>query len=145
MGVILIALRGLQYVESKDNMTVYELLKLGHVSCVMISGSLFIYRYFRLSTQPDKPLAKALKVVPHINDTVLLACAIGMLFIIGMNPFTTPWLFGKILALIAYILIGAVCLRSPPGSRQQTVSFVAAISVFAYILLVGLSKQVMPL
>jgi len=126
-------------------MTLYELLKLGHVSCVVISGSLFIYRYFRLSTRPDKPLAKALKVVPHINDTVLLSCAIGMLFVIGINPFTTPWLFGKILALIAYILIGAVCLRSPPGSKQQTVSFVAAISVFAYILLVGLSKQVMPL
>ena len=126
-------------------MTLYELLKLGHVSCVVISGSLFIYRYFRLSTRPDKPLAKALKVVPHINDTILLGCAIGMLFIIGINPFTTPWLFGKILALIAYILIGAVCLRSPPGSKQQTVSFVAAISVFAYILLVGLSKQVMPL
>ena len=53
--------------------------------------------------------------------------------------------FAKILALLAYIVIGAICMRSTPGSKQQTVSFVAAISIFAYILLVGLSKQVMPI
>lgn len=125
-------------------MTLYALLKLAHVSCVVISGSLFIYRFGRLSTQPDRPLPKALNVVPHINDTVLLACAVGMLFIAHINPFTTPWLTAKILALLAYIVIGAVCMRSPPGSSQQVVSFVAAISVFAYILLVGLSKQIIP-
>ena len=126
-------------------MTFYYLLKLGHVACVVISGSLFIFRYARLSMRPDQPLPKKLKVLPHINDTVLLSCAIGMLILIGLNPFTTPWLLAKIVALLVYIVLGAICMRSLPGSRRQTVSFVAAISVFAYILLVGLSKQVMPL
>jgi uncharacterized membrane protein SirB2 len=126
-------------------MTLYDLLKLAHVSSVVISGSLFIYRFVRLGAKPNQPLPKALKVVPHINDTVLLGCALGMLYVAGINPFTTPWLFAKILALLAYIVIGAICMRSTPGSKRQTVSFVAAISVFAYILLVGLSKQVMPL
>ncbi len=126
-------------------MTFYYLLKLGHVACVVISGSLFIFRYARLSMRPDQPLPKTLKVLPHINDTVLLSCAIGMLILIGLNPFTTPWLLAKIVALLVYIVLGAICMRSLPGSRRQTVSFVAAISVFAYILLVGLSKQVMPL
>jgi uncharacterized membrane protein SirB2 len=126
-------------------MTFYNLLKLGHIACVVISGSLFIYRYARLSLQPDRPLPKALKVLPHVNDTVLLSCAIGMLILIGLNPFSTPWLLAKIVALLVYIVLGAICMRSSPGSRRQTVSFVAAISVFAYILSVGLSKQVIPL
>ena len=126
-------------------MTFYNLLKLGHIACVVISGSLFIYRYVRLSLCPDRPLPKALKVLPHINDTVLLSCAIGMLILIGLNPFSTPWLLAKIVALLVYIVLGAICMRSLPGSRRQTVSFVAAISVFAYILSVGLSKQVIPL
>jgi len=94
---------------------------------------------------PEQPLAKALKVLPHINDTVLLSCAIGMLSLIGLNPFTTPWLLAKIVALLVYIVLGAICMRSLPGSRRQAVSFVAAISVFAYILLVGMSKQAIPL
>jgi uncharacterized membrane protein SirB2 len=125
-------------------MTSYYMLKLIHVACVVISGSLFIYRYARLSMRPNQPLAKALKVLPHINDTVLLVSAIGMLSLIGLNPFTTPWLLAKILALLVYITLGAICMRSLPGSKRQTVSFVGAISVFAYILLVGLSKQVFP-
>lgn len=125
-------------------MTFYETLKLAHISCVVISGSLFIYRYARLSLHPDQALPKALKVLPHINDTVLLSCAIGMLVLIGLNPFTTPWLLAKIVALLLYIVLGAICMRSLPGSRRQSISFVAAISVFAYILLVGLNKQVMP-
>ena len=128
-----------------DKMTFYYMLKLVHVACVVISGSLFIYRYARLSMYPDQPLGKALKVLPHINDTVLLACAIGMLSLIGLNPFTTPWLLAKIVALLVYIVLGTICMRSLPGSRSHTISFVAAISVFAYILLVALSKQVFPL
>ena len=126
-------------------MTVYYMLKLAHVATVVISGSLFVYRYARLSIHPDQPLPKALKVLPHINDTVLLSCAIGMLALIGLNPFTTPWLLVKIVALLVYIALGTVCMRSPPGSKRQAISFVAAISVFAYIILVGLSKQVIPL
>jgi uncharacterized membrane protein SirB2 len=126
-------------------MTFYYMLKLAHVASVVISGSLFVYRYARLSMHPDQPLPKALKVLPHINDTVLLACAIGMLSLIGLNPFTTPWLLAKIVALVLYIVLGIICMRSLPGSRRQTVSFIAAISVFAYIVLVGLSKQAIPL
>jgi uncharacterized membrane protein SirB2 len=126
-------------------MTVYYMLKLGHVTCVVISGSLFIVRYARLRAYPDRPIPKALKVLPHINDTVLLASAIGMLSLIGLNPFTTPWLLAKIVALILYIVLGMICMRSLPGSRRQAISFVAAISVFAYIVLVGLSKQALPL
>lgn len=125
-------------------MTFYETLKLAHISGVVISGSLFIYRYARLSLHPDQALPKALKVLPHINDTVLLSCAIGMLVLIGLNPFTTPWLLAKIVALVVYIVLGTICMRSLPGSRRQSISFVAAISVFAYILLVGFNKQVMP-
>ncbi len=79
-------------------MTTYEMLKLAHVTCVVISGTLFIYRYALLSLRPDRPLAKPLKVLPHINDTILLACAIGMLILISVNPFTTPWLLAKIVA-----------------------------------------------
>ena len=118
------------------------MLKLVHVTCVVISGSLFVYRYARLRMRPHQPLARALKVLPHINDTVLLACAIGMLILIGVNPFTTPWLFAKIAALIVYIALGAICMRSLPGSKRQAIFFAAAISVFAYILLVAFSKQV---
>ncbi len=126
-------------------MTLYHLLKLAHVSGVLISGALFVYRYARLSRYPDQPLARALKVLPHVNDTLLLVSAIGMLRLAGLNPFTTPWLLAKIVALLAYVVLGATCMRSLPGSSRQSLTFVAAIIVFAYIVLVAVSKQTIPL
>jgi len=130
--------------ESKGKNHLYEALKLAHISCVVISGSLFIYRYARLALYPEQSVAMLLKVLPHINDTLLLACAIGMLVLLGLNPFMTPWLLTKILALLAYIGLGAICMRAPPGSRKQAISFVAALGVFAFIVAVALTKQTFP-
>lgn len=125
-------------------MSTYELLKLVHVSSVVISGLLFAYRFAWLWKFPEQSLAKVLKILPHINDTILLAAAIGMLSVIGLNPFVTPWLLAKILALVAYIVLGALCIRAKAGSRRQVAYFAAAVSVFAYILLVAVGKQVFP-
>ena len=125
-------------------MTSYELLRLTHISCVAISVVLFTYRYLRLAMYPARQLPKPLKVFPHINDSVLLAAAIGMLLLIGLNPLQAPWLAAKILALFLYIALGALCLRARPGSRHQAVLFVGAIAVFTYILLVAVMKQSIP-
>ena len=125
-------------------MTAYNFLKFAHISFVAVSGSLFVYRYFLLNLRPEQPLPKALKVLPHVNDSLLLACAIGMLFIGHMNPFETPWLLAKIIALVIYIGLGAMCMRATPRSRRQTISFASSIAVFGYILLVALTKQVIP-
>lgn len=125
-------------------MTSYTLLKITHVSCVVVSGFLFTYRFVQLNRHPDKPLATPLKVLPHINDTVLLIAAIGMLILIGASPLQRPWLIAKIVALLGYISLGALCLRAMPGSRRQTSMFVVAITVFGYIVWVATSKQVLP-
>lgn len=128
-------------VDIQSEMTAYNFLKFAHISFVAISGSLFVYRYLLLNLRAERPLPRALKVLPHVNDSLLLACAIGMLFISQMNPFATPWLLAKIVALLIYIGLGAMCMRATPGSRRQTVSFVVSIAVFGYILLVAVTKQ----
>jgi uncharacterized membrane protein SirB2 len=125
-------------------MNLYNSLKLVHVACVVFSILLFVYRYRQLVRYPGQPLAKLLRVLPHINDTMLLAAAVGMLAALGLNPLTTFWLLAKILALLLYIALGALCLKSVPGSRRQLVFFVLALTVFSYIVLVALTKQYAP-
>ena len=125
-------------------MVIYASLKLIHIACVFLSISLFLYRYGQISRFPDKPLAKALRILPHVNDTILLSAAIGMLVVMRLNPFTTPWLAAKLLALPLYIGLGAMCLRAAPGSRRSGILFVAAMIVFGYIVLVARSKQLLP-
>lgn len=122
----------------------YDVLKLTHVSCVVVSASLFTYRFLQLRIYPDRSLAKTLKVLPHIVDTVLLAAAIGMLIVIGTDPFQVSWLTAKMVVLLLYIGLGAMCLRATPGSLHQTALFIASLAAFSYIVVVALYKQVDP-
>ena len=125
-------------------MNTYELLKLGHIVFVAVSGSLFVYRFLHFNIRRGIPLHGALRILPHVNDTLLLACAIGMLVIIELNPFTSPWLLAKIVALFIYIGFGAICMRAAPGSRRQVISFIASLVVFTYIVAVALTRQLSP-
>lgn len=57
-----------------------------------------------------------LRWIPHVNDTVLLTAAIGLMVITGWLPFVHLWLTGKVVLLVGYILTGKWALdraRSP--------------------------------
>jgi len=124
---------------------IYVILKNLHVSCVVISVTLFVYRYFRLRRFPNQPLATPLKVLPHVNDTILLSAAIGMLIVVGLNPLDTPWLLAKITALLLYIGFGMACFKAATGSQRRSQFFILALLAFAYIVLVALTKSVLPI
>lgn len=121
-------------------MNIYEALKLIHIASVVISISLFVYRFFLLNRRPELALVRWLKIAPHINDTLLLAAAIGMLVVAQLNPLDVVWLKTKIAALIIYIVLGSLCLHAPPRSAKQVVLFTLAFFTFSYIVYVALTK-----
>lgn len=119
----------------------YTALKLAHVFFVIVSGTLFCVRFLCLQRYPDRPLGRALRVLPHVNDTLLLVSAIGMLMSINANPMQIPWLMSKLILLLAYIGVGAACLRSAAGSRRQRTLFVTALALLGSIVAIALTKQ----
>ena len=122
-------------------MTVYGVLKNVHIISVVISGVLFALRFYRLQRYPHRSLARILKLAPHINDTLLLGAAIGMLVLTGANPLHMPWLSVKLVLLPVYIGLGATCLRAAPGSGRQIAFFVLATLVYVFIAVTALSKN----
>lgn len=60
-----------------------------------------------------------LRWIPHLNDTVLLAGALGLIAMTGWLPFVHHWLTGKVILLVGYILAGKWALDQarPPGVR----------------------------
>jgi uncharacterized membrane protein SirB2 len=121
-------------------MNLYDSLKLLHILCVLVSILFFVYRYQRLLRYPEQRLSAAMRVLPHINDTVLLAAAIGMLVVLRLNPISAPWLLIKIAALLVYIVLGSLCFRAMPGARAQQRFFVLALLTFVIIVSVALGK-----
>ena len=81
--------------------------------------------------------------MPHAIDTVFLATGIWLAIRIGQYPFMQAWLTAKVLALVAYIVIGSIALKRGPTRAIRAAAFVAALAVFAYI--VGVASARHPL
>ena len=83
-------------------------------------------------------------VTPHIVDTLLLTSAIIMVVLSGQYPFAQSWLTAKVLALILYIVLGAIALKRGRNKTVRVWAFIAALTVFAYIGSVAMTKQALP-
>jgi uncharacterized membrane protein SirB2 len=59
----------------------------------------------------------------------------------GWSALQMPWLMAKIIALLLYIALGTLALK--PGRSQpiRTLSWLAAIVTFAYIVSVAITKK----
>lgn len=120
------------------------LLKTVHVSCVVLSISGYLLRGVWMMRESPWLRKKWVRIVPHVIDTTLLGSAILLTIQIRQYPFVQGWLTAKVLALIAYIVVGAVGLKYGKTRKVRIAAWLGAIVIFAYIVLVALTRQVLP-
>lgn len=119
----------------------FSWVKYLHVSCVLISISLFVLRgTLQLQSKLWRQW-RLLRVAPHVVDTVLLSSALWLAWRIGQYPFVDSWLTAKVLALLAYILLGMRALGRNTPKSQRLPSFVAALLSAGYIVGVALTRS----
>ena len=85
---------------------------------------------------------KWIRIVPHINDTILLAAAIWLMFFLHRYPFTDAWVTAKLIGLVAYVLFGTWALRKGRTVGKRVFFFVLALTSAGYILAVAITKSV---
>ncbi|MDH5736344.1 MAG: SirB2 family protein, partial [Gammaproteobacteria bacterium] len=76
----------------------------------------------------------------HIIDTCLLASALVMVYMSAQYPFVQSWLTIKVFALIAYIILGTIALKRGKTRQVRIIAWVLSVLVFAYIVVVALSR-----
>ncbi len=91
---------------------------------------------------PGKSQNVWVKVLPHIVDTLLLLSAFLMLYTLQISVIENNWLIAKICALLAYIFLGMLALKRGKSLSVRVVSWLSAMLVFSYIVLVALTKSV---
>ena len=89
--------------------------------------------------------SKITKVAPHVIDTALLCAAIFLAWRLQANPFDTPWLLAKIVALLLYIALGTQVIKRKGSAAHQWRCFGLAILTFLYIGAVAVTKNPIPL
>ncbi|MBI3283397.1 MAG: SirB2 family protein [Burkholderiales bacterium] len=122
----------------------YLAVKHLHIACAALSGSFFALRGIWMLRASALLQRRWVKIAPHIVDTVLLASALTLALWSGQYPFRQDWLSAKLLALLLYIALGTVALKRGRTARGRAAALAAALAVFAYIVAVALSRQVLP-
>lgn len=122
----------------------YATLKALHVGCVLLSFALFFLRGVWLLN--DSPLLRQrwVRIVPHVNDTLLLAAAVTLALMLGQYPLQVAWLTAKVIGLVVYIGLGTIAMRAGRPRRVRIAMWLAAQCVFIYIVAVALTRNPWP-
>jgi len=104
-----------------------------------ISG--FILRGYWMMVQSEKSTLKIVRIAPHVIDTLFLLSGIALVAILRINVLSEPWLLAKFAGLIGYIVLGVIAIRRGPTLEIRVIAFVGALSLFAYIVGVALTRS----
>lgn len=121
--------------------TAYLVAKSLHVGCAAVSIAGFAARGALMLRGSPLLDARWVRVAPHVVDTVLLASALWLAWAIGQVPFVHGWVTAKVIALLAYIVLGSVALRRGRTKVVRAAAFVAALGAAAYIVSVALTRD----
>ncbi len=119
----------------------YLAVKYLHVACVIVSITGFFLRGWLSFADSPVMDRRWLKWAPHVNDTVLLAAAIGLAVMSEQYPLAQSWLTAKIAGLLAYILLGMLALKPGRPRGVRIAAWLAALVVFAYVVAVALTRD----
>lgn len=118
------------------------MIKLIHMSTAFISISFFLLRGFWVFNNSTMMSKKWVKILPHVNDTILLITATLLALSLHQYPFVDGWLTAKFIALIIYIIFGMFALKLAKEIKNKVLFFILALLMFSYIVGVALTRDV---
>ena len=119
----------------------YVFLKYAHLAFAVTTISGFVLRGYWMLTQSERLSQRLTRIAPHVVDALFLLTGIAMVYLLSLPVMRTPWLLAKFVALLAYIVLGAIALRRGPTIQVRLIAFVGALSAFAYVVGAALSKS----
>ncbi len=119
----------------------YIVIKTVHQTAVALSVAGFFARGWGSLSGAAWPRSRIAKTLPHVIDTVLLASALLLAWMLGLAPNNAPWLTAKIVGLVAYIALGMVALRPGRPATVRAAAWPAALLTFAWIVSVAITKS----
>ena len=101
----------------------------------------FILRGYWMMTQSPRLQLRVTRIAPHIIDTFFLLSGVALVSMLQLDVMSQPWLLAKFSGLIGYIILGTIAIRRGSTLQARVIAFVAALSLFAYIVGVAIAKS----
>ncbi len=124
----------------------YSGVKTLHIATVSITILMLLLRFFWLQTGSAMMQRPWVRIVPHLNDTLLLLSGACLVAITHFYPFSPQgaWLTEKLFGVIIYIILGFIALgRKPRAQKVRWIAFIVAIAML--VLIYHLATTKMPL
>ena len=109
----------------------YAEVKVVHILFAATSVGLFAMRGMAMLWIRPGPKTRVWRILPHVVDTLLLACGVWLVLMLRLDPLRTPWLEVKLGCVVAYIVLGVLAFRLP--GRWRPWAFAAALTMFGFI------------
>ena len=119
----------------------YALIKTVHQGAVALSVAGFFARGTAALAGAEWVRGRLARTLPHVVDSVLLASALTLAWMLRLTPGSAPWLTAKIVGLLAYIALGMVALRPGRPMPLRATAWVGALTVFGWIVSVAMLKD----
>lgn len=115
------------------------MIKMLHLTFILLSISSFVGRVYLAEKNPAMLEQKWIKIGPHIINTLLLITGFTLVFQGSWLSGEFGWIVAKIIALLGYIGLGMVAIKSQGDLRWK--AFAGALACFVYIGVVAVSKN----
>ena len=112
-----------------------------HVGCAALSIAGFAARGALMLGNSPILQNRFVRVAPHVVDTILLLSAIWLAWALRQVPFVQGWVTAKVVALVVYVVLGAVALRRGRTKAVRATAFAGALLVAAYIVSVAVTRD----
>ena len=122
----------------------YSLIKSLHLATIALTLALFVLRGAWMMADSPRLQARWVRIVPHVNDALLLTSGIALAVLVQQYPLVHGWLTVKFFALIAYILLGTIALKRGKTKAQRVAAWIAALLVFGYMVAVAMAHDPFP-
>lgn len=112
---------------------------------ITLSIVLFNLRFWLRFTRPKHTLPKILKILPHLNDTLLFITGMMMMSIAKWQPFGAggQWLGIKLILIVVYIGTGFVCMKNAPRSPVSNIAYVIGLVLIAMVVYLARIKPIL--
>ena len=114
-------------------MEYYPTLKWVHIMAVSLSGALFFVRGAGVQFGATFAMAAPVRYASYLIDTILLAAALALVFVLRDFVLASSWLWVKVILLPVYIVLGSFALKRASSKPMQLLFFAAALTVFIFI------------
>ena len=122
----------------------YLPLKHFHLLTVAVTALMFILRFCWLLRGSPLLQQSWVRIIPHLNDTLLLLSGVLLVTVTHFYPFSPQgsWLTEKLFGVIIYIALGFIALgKRPRAQKVRWIAFIVALAALVAIVRIATTKM----